>query len=398
MDKISVIIYGPASFGNVVPTVHSIFNGTYRNLEVILLDDGTLTDVDSLLDEYEGKITHLKVFTDSKARHLNQAAACATGEMLAFLDGKDISGKMRFELLVKKMLEIPDVGLAFCGMTYINQDGQFLQGVKLINDFSPEHGLGRLFESNYLGSISTTLLVRDVFEKAGKFDEHLTINEDYDLYLRIARHFTIQYVNLPLLRYRVVPDSARHLKNLLSESERYILKKHDVGIIADSLTKIYSDEESFRLALGQILNRMGKEEDALQNYKRVLILNDKNSEVYFLIGNYFYQRGCLEEAQAWYNKCLNYNPNHAGSRNNLGVILYLLGALEESRLEFDRANHLRENYYDAIFNLRCLQKKVSTGNLRITGVGEDSALLSLFQDVEFANPISRPSLRKTRDR
>lgn len=317
--------------------------------------------------------------------------------MLAFMDGKDISGKMRFELLVKKMLESSDAGLVFCGMTYINQDGQFLQGVKLTNDFYSEQGLGRLFEGNFIGSISTTLMTQEVFEKVGKFDEHVTINEDYDLFLRIAREFTIHYVNLPLLRYRVVPNFSRYSVKQRSESEHYILRKHDVGIIADSLTKIYNDEESFRLSLGQILNRMGREEEALQNYECVLSLNDKNSEVYFLIGNYFYQRGGLEEARTWYNKCLNYNPDHAGSRNNLGVILYLLGALEESRLEFDRANHLRENYYDAIFNLRCLKKKASTGSLRITGVGEDSALLSLFHDIEYAHPVPRPSARKTRE-
>ena len=393
MEKISVIISGPTSNGNVYNAVQSIFNSTYRNVEVILFDDGTLTGVEALLEEYQDKICYIESNSASPGKCWNDASKKATGEMISFLDGKDVSGKMRLELLVKKILDNPNTGMAFCGMTYINSEGQFLSGVNLLNNFNPKEGFGRLLKGNYIGSISSTLITREAFERSGRFDESLNVNFDYDLYLRILMDSSSQYLNLPLLRYCVMPEINSITEVEKQESELYILNKHDVGVIADNLAKLYDSEDEFRLALGQVLYRMGKTEEALLNFHRVLSMNNENCEAYFLIGNYYYQQGDVDKARNWYTDCLNRNPNHAGSRNNLGVILYLYGARDESLVEFDRAKHLRKNYYDALFNLHCLQKKVTPERLRITGLGESGALLPILEDYNTTNVLSRPSFR-----
>ncbi len=377
MDKISVIVSGPVSHGFAASAIRSIFHSTYRNIEVILLDDGSLTGVADLIEEYEHKIIHVRNESLSRVQLWNEGAARASGEMFSFFEGKDVSGRMRLELSVKKLLDNPKAGLVFCGTTYIDTDDSFLHGVNLLKEFAPEEGLGRLFEGSFIASISTTLMTREAFEKAGRFDEVLGLNCEYDLYLRIAQRFLLEYINLPLLRYRVVPGSDDITEREWNEADRRILNKHDVASIADSLTRVYGSEDSFRVALGKILSRMGRFDDALRNFERAVKVNRENTEAYFLIGNYYYDNDDFEQAYHWYNECLRRNPDHAGSRNNLGVLYYVSGAWDESREEFNRARTISSNYYDPVFNLQCLQQKVAAERLRITGVRPRDASLVL---------------------
>ena len=379
MDKISVIISGPASDGFLASAIRSIFHSTYRNLEVILLDDGSLPEVAEIAEEFDNKIVRVKSLLLSRAGLWNEGARRASGEMLSFFEAKDISGKMRLELSVKKMLDDLSVGLVFCGTTYINSEDGFLQGVNLLKEFIPDQGLGKLFEGCFIASLSTTVITREAFEKAGRFDEELDINCEYDLFLRIARQFRLDYINLPLLRYRVAPGGSSVSEERWSEAERYILKKHDIAAIADSLTRLYAKEDRFRVALGKILSRMGRFDDAMRNFMRAIAINGSNSEAHFLTGNYYYYKGDFERASHWYNECLRLDPDHAGSRNNLGVLYYITGAWDESRVEFDRAKKISSNYYDPIFNLQCLQHKAGAERLRITG-GRERNAFPAFQE------------------
>jgi hypothetical protein len=66
---------------------------------------------------------------------------------------------------------------------------------------------GYLFDqlaiNNWIGTCSTVLVRRSAFEKVGLFDEALASGVDYDMWLRISREFTIEYIRECLVDYTV---------------------------------------------------------------------------------------------------------------------------------------------------------------------------------------------------
>ena len=125
-----------------------------------------------------------------------------SGDLIALMDAKDVTGKMRIELEVTKFNQSNDIGIVFCGTTFIDNNGNFMQGVELFTGFDKNKFTGMMFEKNRIKSVSTTLIKRKVIEEIGLFDEELLYESEYDYWLRIASMYPVEYLDLPLLRHR----------------------------------------------------------------------------------------------------------------------------------------------------------------------------------------------------
>jgi len=366
LEKISVIVPAYSWSDYLKDCLKSIFNSTYRNLEVLIIGGGDSPDTIETEEENKDKIRWFNQEDKGLAAVRNRGVRESTGAMIAFLDGKDITGRMRLELAVGRLLEKPSAGMVFCGMTFINPQGSFLKGVQLVPNYSPEKFQGMVFEKNLIGSISSTLIKKEVFENVGLFDESLSSCSEYDYWMRLGRNYQVEYLDLPLVRFRVGVEVPSFSLDIREKEEAESLKKHKPEEIALGLSRVYRNEEEFRLALGKVLYRRGTIKDALKNIERVLLLNEYNSEALFFMGNCFYYLGKYEKARFLYEKCLTSDPEHAGCRNNLGVILYLMGHRRGSIKEIKKASELREDYYDARFNLKILRLKAKKLDLRVT--------------------------------
>jgi hypothetical protein len=63
-----------------------------------------------------------------------------------------------------------------------------------------------LSRGNWIGTCSTVLLRRICFDKAGYFDEDFAAGADYDMWVRVAKSFQVDYIDEPLVFYRVHGD------------------------------------------------------------------------------------------------------------------------------------------------------------------------------------------------
>jgi len=102
-DLISIIvpIYGVERY--IKGCIDSIINQTYKNLEIILVDDGSLDNCPSIIDEYAKKDSRIKVIHKkngglSSAR--NEGLKIATGKYLGFVDGDDTIKPEMYEVLI----------------------------------------------------------------------------------------------------------------------------------------------------------------------------------------------------------------------------------------------------------------------------------------------------------
>lgn len=123
-DLISVVVpvYNVEKY--LPKCIESIINQTYKNLEIILVDDGSPDECGRICDEYAAKDKRIKVMHKengglSDAR--NKGIDVATGTYLAFIDSDDYIDKEMFDKLYKRIIA-DGSDIAICNLLYVDDD------------------------------------------------------------------------------------------------------------------------------------------------------------------------------------------------------------------------------------------------------------------------------------
>ncbi len=205
--------------------VKSVLAQTYQNFEIIVVDDGSSEDVTKVVhgfhDERLKYIRHLENKGAAAAR--NTGIRIAQGEYIAFLDADDewFPKKLESQLQVFESGS-SQLGLMYGGYIVVSKDG------KMIRAFRPQCK-GWVYEDLLLGkcikTTSTIICKRVVFEKTGMFDELLPPTEDYDMWLRIARYYAVDFVKGPLAKIWISGGNiSADMKARLMAKERLVKK------------------------------------------------------------------------------------------------------------------------------------------------------------------------------
>lgn len=184
-------------------TLDSILQQTWPQLEIIVVDDGSVDDSATILDSYGTQIRWVRQQNQGVAVARNRGASEAQGELIAFLDADDIWLPTKIQSQVERFCADPELGLIHCGLIEFNeQDGDLmtkLDGMEgwVANDLlllqrSVVHGVG-----------SSGLVPRKIFESVGGFDPRLSTSADWDFTYRIASQQRIGFVSQALVRYRI---------------------------------------------------------------------------------------------------------------------------------------------------------------------------------------------------
>lgn len=183
---VSVVIPAYNAAWCVRKAIDSVLSQDYRNLEVIVVNDGSTDDTPAVLAAYGPaiRVVHQPNGGMSKAR--NAGIQAARGEYLAFLDSDDwwLPGKLarQVELLGSR----PDLGFCSCNARVEDMEGRLLNLWECPNWAGPF--VVHLFGSgaDVPGSCSAVLARRALVLQVGGFDETLRGAEDPDLWIRLA--------------------------------------------------------------------------------------------------------------------------------------------------------------------------------------------------------------------
>ena len=118
--------------------VDSVINQTYRNLQIVLIDDGSTDTSGKLCDEFakaDKRIEVIHKVNEGQAKARNVGLDLAQGDYIAFLDSDDyIASEMYFDLI--KTLEENEADIASCAIQYVDEQGDFLGGQKYSGEVS----------------------------------------------------------------------------------------------------------------------------------------------------------------------------------------------------------------------------------------------------------------------
>jgi glycosyltransferase involved in cell wall biosynthesis len=222
---VSVIIPSYNAGGYVAEAVASVLVQTYQPLEIILINDGSTDDTDEVLLRYVGKMRYFYQPNRGLSATRNRAIALARGELIAFLDADDVWLPEKLARQVDCLTQNPRIGLVHTNY------------VKLYSDtgiHSPHEPLnitdGRCYTRLVLGNVllvSSVVLRRECLDRVGVFDEKIPQRtcEDYDLWLRIARHFEFAYIPEALMLYRRHAGNMSNKTHAMIGDELYVVKK-----------------------------------------------------------------------------------------------------------------------------------------------------------------------------
>ena len=120
LPLVSVVICVYNAGEHLRPSVESVLAQTYRNVELLIVDDGS-TDgcMDSIADLHDARIRIITQGNRGKPAAMNVALGAIRGEFYALNDADDLSAPHRIEAQLMFMRDNPDVAAVFCGYELI---------------------------------------------------------------------------------------------------------------------------------------------------------------------------------------------------------------------------------------------------------------------------------------
>ncbi len=203
-DLVSIIMptYNRANF--LEEALSSVFSQTYRDFEIIVVDDGSTDDTASVLQPLveQGLIQYIYQKKQGVSAARNRGIMEANGQYIAFLDSDDLFEPEKINSQVKYLQNHPEMGLVHSGFTKFDHIGYDL-GYRDTSWFSGQIYPQILLHWTTLMAIDTVLVVKKVLDSVGSFDTSLSIGEDLDMWRRIARKYPFGFINKSLARVRV---------------------------------------------------------------------------------------------------------------------------------------------------------------------------------------------------
>jgi len=210
MPKVSIIIPTYNSEKFLDRAIKSVINQTYKNWELIIVDDFSTDKTREIIKNWEAKDKRIcSIFLEKNsggpAHPKNKGFEISQGEYIAYLDQDDewLPQKLEKQLAIFTKYPNQKIGLVSCGANIVDDSGKLLM---TINANGNNKSFSDMLIADYVTSNSSVLIPRKVIEEVGPRDESKNIGyyEDWDMWVRImANGYMLKFVEEPLINYSI---------------------------------------------------------------------------------------------------------------------------------------------------------------------------------------------------
>ena len=196
------VVMAAKNYAKFLPVaVESVIAQTYPNWELIIIDDGSTDATPEAVKPYlrDARVRYTRADRLGQSRAKNLGIALSRAEFIAYLDADDAWHPTKLEKQLHLMQAQPRVGVCYSLRSLIDDRGNALP-TKIQY---PERGevLTKMMLRNFV-CFSSVMVRRVVFEHVGWFDPNCDLSIDFDLWLRVAKHYEFDYVPEELVLYR----------------------------------------------------------------------------------------------------------------------------------------------------------------------------------------------------
>ena len=234
-DLVSVVIpvYNSEKF--LEECMNSILTQSYRNIEIIAVDDGSTDASSDILERYSDKISIISQKNQGLASALNLGISKMKGDWFKWFSPDDVMHSNTIETLIDEAKNHSDNTILYSNWNIIDDTGNILREFHEsdYNELSEFDFNLRLHDGQQI-NVNTTLIPAIFLKKYGirELDEPVAI--DYDFFLRSALLHDVRFhlISQPLVKYRIHSDQLSHKNisktlNYISEIKDEILMKLD---------------------------------------------------------------------------------------------------------------------------------------------------------------------------
>ena len=226
LPLVSFIMSVHNSSNTVRKSIDSMLAQKYKNIEILIMDDGSSDNTYEIIKSYEVNSKIVKIFKNSKniglTKSLNKLINLSMGKFIARQDSDDLSDVSRIE---KQLNAIKEYNLDFCSSRAINIS---------TNEITPRYSnhLPKKMLIKYKNPFihGTLLIKKDVIQEIGNYDERFYYSQDYKLMKDLLEKG---------YRYKVLNEALyflntkNNISNIFKEEQEYYANCVKSGISPD---------------------------------------------------------------------------------------------------------------------------------------------------------------------
>ena len=201
---VSIIIPVFNSGAHLEETIQSVLKQTYRNLEIVAVNDGSIDNSLEILKTHHENIKIINSVNMGAAHARNLGIKASSGEILAFMDSDDLWEPTKIEKQVLKMLN-EGLDLVYCsGREFGINQKKFMQHRARFAGDCYKYFITHPTTAIIVLGCSSALIKRKMLDKSGLFDENFKgPAEDWDFFRRICRNAKVGFLAEELVQYRI---------------------------------------------------------------------------------------------------------------------------------------------------------------------------------------------------
>lgn len=316
-------------------SIESILNQTFRNFELIIINDGSTDSTDEIIDYYsriDSRIIKFKNKNMGLVKSLNLGIELSKGEYIARMDADDISLPSRLQLQYDFMI---DNNLDICGSNIYVLNGIHYSKGCYYQDHNDLKFL-LMFESVF--AHPAVIIKKSIFDHL-KYLNYMYI-EDYKLWIDISlNNYKMSNVSDFLLIYRVHENQVSNihkniqLKNSVKVSLEYVGMINEYNI-HENLINFYNDlnKKNYEIVLKSLVEYCENKNVSMDALSRASLLLLKNTENFNLSYIVVYLRviGCDSLSGFDKFKLIAYTfvRTVVGGRFNNIILYYIYGVIK----------------------------------------------------------------------
>ncbi|MFM1920862.1 MAG: hypothetical protein RLZZ303_2496 [Candidatus Hydrogenedentota bacterium] len=210
--RVSIIMPAFNAASCIGESVASVQAQTFADWELIIIDDGSDDDTDSIALEFSRHDSRIRVLPQEvnsglPARVRNRGFATARGSLIALLDSDDIWLPDKLEKQVALLDATPQAGAVCCLYSVFGDEERATIANRLLNH-ELQSPVRRHEMLRYCAfQTSTVLFRREVLDTLGPMNENPALRsvEDYEFFIRMVHHFRVDRIPEQLVQYRIYP-------------------------------------------------------------------------------------------------------------------------------------------------------------------------------------------------
>lgn len=206
--KVSILIPCCNSEAFLQETLQSCVNQSYSNIEVILVDDGSTDNSLQIAKNWQKNYSNIFVYSQPNAgvcRARNLAFEKSTGDYIMYLDADDIISPDKISAQIELLRGKANDVICTCAWDrfYSSTEEAQFPHLSVYHDYDNGVTLIEDLLNGGMFGVSCYLTHRSIIEKAGRWNEELTINTDGEFFFRVlANAGKVQFSNKGALYYR----------------------------------------------------------------------------------------------------------------------------------------------------------------------------------------------------